>query len=111
LGSAGPMAILAGLFAVTALMTQVINGVAVATVVGPMAIHLAEQTNVNPRALAMVVALGASMAFITPLGHPVNLMVMSPGGYNFRDFAKVGLPLTVILFVVIMVVLPMVWPL
>jgi di/tricarboxylate transporter len=111
LGDAGPMAILAGLFAITALMTQVINGVAVATIVGPMAIHLAEQTNMNPRALAMGVALGASMAFITPLGHPVNLMVMSPGGYNFRDFAKVGLPLTVILFFVIMIVLPVVWPL
>ena len=59
----------------------------------------------------MGVALATSMAFITPLSHPVNVMVMSPGGYSFRDFVKVGLPLTVILFVVVMVLLPIIWPL
>jgi di/tricarboxylate transporter len=51
------------------------------------------------------------MAFITPLGHAVNTLVMSPGGYNFRDYMKVGLPLTVILFAVVMLVLPVFWTL
>jgi di/tricarboxylate transporter len=111
LGGFGSLAILAGLFIFTVLLTQAINGVAVATIVGPMAIHLAQQTNTNPRALAMGVALGTSMAFITPLGHAVNLLVMSPGGYSFRDFAKVGMPLTVLLFFVVMLVLPIFWPL
>lgn len=111
LGGLGPLAILAGLFALTVLLTQILNGVAVATIVGPVAIHIAQQTNTNPRALAMGVALGASMAFITPLGHAVNLMVMSPGGYTFRDFAKVGVPMTLLLFAVVMAILPMVWPL
>jgi len=59
----------------------------------------------------MGVALATSMAFITPLGHAVNLLVMSPGGYTFRDFVKVGLPLTVLIFFVVMVFLPMFWPL
>ena len=59
----------------------------------------------------MGVAIGTSMAFITPLGHAVNLLVMSPGGYTFKDFVKVGLPLTVICFVVVMIVLPIFWPL
>jgi di/tricarboxylate transporter len=59
----------------------------------------------------MGVALATSMAFITPLGHPVNILVMSPGGYNFRDFIKIGLPLTIILFFVVMIILPVIWQL
>ena len=59
----------------------------------------------------MGVALATSMAFITPLGHPVNVLVMSPGGYNFRDYMKVGFPLVVILFIVVMIFLPLFWTL
>jgi di/tricarboxylate transporter len=110
-GGHGPMVLLAGMFILTVLMTQVINGAAVAAIMGPMAIRVALQANANPRSLAMGVALATSMAFITPLGHAVNLLVMSPGGYSFRDFVKVGLPLTAILFVVVMAVLPVFWPL
>ena len=82
----------------------------VAAIIGPMAIHVALQMHADPRAMAMGVALATSMAFITPLGHPVNVLVMSPGGYNFRDFVKVGLPLTAIIFVVVMVFMPVFWP-
>jgi len=88
----------------------VINGAVVAAIVGPMAINIALQMHTDPRAMAMGVALATSMAFITPLGHPVNVLVMSPGGYNFRDFVKVGLPLTVILFFVVMLLMPIFWP-
>ncbi len=109
LGPFGPLALLAGLFLVTVFFVQAINGAAVAAIIGPIAIQVAQQTNMNPRALTMGVALATSMAFITPLGHPVNILVMSPGGYNFRDFVKIGLPLTIILFVVVMIVLPIVW--
>ncbi len=59
----------------------------------------------------MGVALATSMAFITPLGHPVNILMMGPGGYRFQDFFKVGLPLTVLLFIVVLVTLPIFWPL
>ena len=111
LGPLGPLALLAGLFLVTMLLVQAMNGAAVAVMMGPIAIKVAEQSNINPRSLVMGVALATSMAFITPLGHPVNVLVMSPGGYNFRDFMKIGLPLTVILFLVVMIVLPLVWTL
>jgi di/tricarboxylate transporter len=111
LGGYGPLALLAGLFILTVLLTQAVNGAAVAAIVGPIAVHVAQETNTNPRALAMGVALATSMAFITPLGHAVNLLVMSPGGYTFRDFVKVGLPLTVLIFFVVMVFLPIFWPL
>jgi di/tricarboxylate transporter len=61
--------------------------------------------------MAMGVALATSMAFLTPLGHAVNVLVMGPGGYSFRDYFKVGLPLTLLLFVLIVLLLPFFWPL
>jgi di/tricarboxylate transporter len=111
LGPFGSLALLGGLILTTIFLVQAINGAAVAAIIGPIAIQVAQQTNMNPRALTMGVALATSMAFITPLGHPVNVLVMSPGGYNFRDFMKIGLPLTVILFFVVMFVLPIFWQL
>ncbi len=109
LGGFGAIGLLAGLFIVTTLMVQAVNGAVVAAIIAPVAINVAKQAGINPRALVMGVALATSMAFITPLGHPVNILVMSPGGYNFRDFIKVGLPLTIILFVVVMIFLPIFW--
>ena len=109
LGPLGPMALLGGLFLVTMLLVQTMNGAAVAVMMGPIAIQVAQQTGINPRSLVMGVAIATSMAFITPLGHPVNVLVMSSGGYSFRDFMKIGLPLTGILFVVVMVLLPLIW--
>ncbi|CAN5624095.1 SLC13 family permease [soil metagenome] len=111
LGPFGPIALLAGLLLTTIFLVQAINGAAVAAIIGPIAIQVAQQVGINPRALTMGVALATSMAFITPLGHPVNILVMSPGGYNFRDFVKIGLPLTVILFIVVMIILPIFWQL
>ena len=111
LGGYGSLVLLAGLFIVTALLTQAINGAVVAAVIAPVAIRVAQHANINPRSLAMGVALATSMAFVTPLGHPVNVLVMSPGGYNFRDYLKVGLPLAVILFAVVMILLPLYWKL
>jgi di/tricarboxylate transporter len=61
--------------------------------------------------MAMGIALATSIAFITPLGHPVNILVMGPGGYHFRDYIKVGLPLTIILYILILLLLPVFWPL
>lgn len=110
LGPFGPQALLFGLLVLTVLLSQAIKGAAVSAVVAPIAIQSAEQFGVDPRALAMGVALATSMAFITPLGHPVNILMMGPGGYRFRDFFKVGLPLTVLLFIVVLVLLPIYWP-
>jgi di/tricarboxylate transporter len=107
----GPLALLAGLFVLTTLLTQTMHGAAVATVIAPIAIQAARQTGLDPRSLAMGVALATSMAFLTPLGHPVNVLVMGPGGYRFRDYLRVGLPLTLLLFGVVMVFLPIFWPL
>ncbi len=108
-GGLGSLALLASLFLVTALLVQTVNGAVVATVMGPLAISIAEQSGIDPRALSMGVAVAASMAFITPLGHPVNVLVMGPGGYSFRDFVRVGAPMAAILFVVSMAFLYLFW--
>ncbi|MBE2232511.1 MAG: SLC13 family permease [Anaerolinea sp.] len=107
----GPMALLAGLVLLAIGLTQVINGAAVVSVITPVAIQAAQQTGLDPRALAMGVTLACSMAFMTPLGHAVNILVMGPAGYRFSDFMRLGLPLTVVVFVVLMILLPMLWPL
>ncbi len=111
LGPAGPLALLAGLFLLTTVLTQAMNGAAVATVVAPIAIRAAQETGLDPRAMVMGVALASSMAFLTPLGHPVNVLVMGPGGYRFRDYLKVGWPLTLLIFGLVMLLLPVFWPL
>lgn len=110
LGPFGPPVLLLGLLTLTVLLSQVMKGAAVSAVIAPIAIQAAQQAGVDPRALAMGVALATSMAFVTPLGHPVNILMIGPGGYRFRDFFKVGLPLTVLLFIVVLLILPVFWP-
>jgi di/tricarboxylate transporter len=65
----------------------------------------------SPFALMMVVALAASASFLSPVGHPANVLIMGPGGYRFGDYIKVGLPLTLVVLVIALTVLPLVWPL
>jgi di/tricarboxylate transporter len=110
-GGHGSLVLLAGVMIVTIVFTQAVNGAVAAAIIGPIAIGIAQQAGIDPRSMVMGVAMAASMAFITPLGHAVNTLVMSPGGYNFRDYVKVGLPLTVILFFVVMIALPVFWSL
>jgi di/tricarboxylate transporter len=111
LGPFGPLALLLGLLVLTVLVSQAIKGAAVSAVVAPIAISAAQAMGIDPRALAMGVALATSMAFVTPLGHPVNILMMGAGGYAFRDFLKVGLPLTILLFILTLALLPIFWPL
>lgn len=108
-GGHGPMILVAGLFIVSASFTQLVNGAVAATIIGPIAIQIAQQAGVDPRGVIMGVAMGASMAFMTPLSHAVNVLVMSPGGYCFKDYFKIGLPLTALLFVVAMIFLRLFW--
>lgn len=106
----GPAALLLGLLLLTVLLSQAMKGAAVSAVIAPIAIQAAQQFHVDPRAMAMGVAVATSLAFVTPLGHPVNILMMGPGGYSFRDFFRVGLPLTILLVIVILLVLPVFWP-
>jgi di/tricarboxylate transporter len=107
----GPMALVASLFLVTALSAQFIPTAAVAVLMSPIALNTATQANMSPHAMLMVVALGASAAFLSPFGHPVNLLVMGVGGYKVTDYTKAGAPLVVVLLLIVLFVLPVVWPL
>jgi di/tricarboxylate transporter len=109
LGRFGPLALAGGLFLATAAALQVVGNVGSAVIFAPIAIQAARQMGSDPRAFAMAVALGTSMAFLIPTAHPVNVMMMGPGGYRVKDFVKVGWGLTIALLIVVVVVLPMVW--
>lgn len=109
LGFAAPWVIAAVLIGVGLLLTQVMSGQVAALVIGPLALAAASQLQVDPRAMAMGVALSCSLSFPTPLGHPVNLMVMGSGGYRFRDFLRIGTPLTILIVGVILVGLILYW--
>ncbi len=108
-GSWGPLALLSVFYLAAMLLTQFVSGQVAAVIVAPIALSAATQINSNPYAFAMAAALACSTAFLTPIAHPVNLLVMGPGGYTPRDFFKVGLPLTLTAFVVMLIVLPYVW--
>ncbi len=110
LGGSGHLVLLAGFVLLTVALTQIINGAAAVTVVAPIAITAAQQAGMEPRSVAMAMALASSMAFMSPLGHSVNVMVMGAGGYAFRDYARVGIPLTILLVIILLVILPLVMP-
>lgn len=106
-----PFALLTILVLLTVLLTQIINGVAAVTILAPIGISAAQKLGVEPRAVALAIALASSMAFMTPLGHSVNVMVMGAGGYSFRDYARVGIPLTILLVLILLILLPIIMPL
>jgi di/tricarboxylate transporter len=109
-GSLGPLAVAAGLFILAALASQVMPNPAVAVLLAPIALNTANDLGVSPYPLMMVVAISASAAFLSPVGHPANLLVMGPGGYRFSDYIKVGIPLTLVVLGLVMLILPVFWP-
>lgn len=110
-GGLGDIGLLAGFFLMTALAVQFIPGVVVILVMAPIALSLAAEEGLSTTALVMVVAIATSTSFMSPIGHPVNVLVMGPGGYRFSDYTKIGLPLTLVVLLVTLLVLPLVWPL
>jgi di/tricarboxylate transporter len=91
-------------------LTQLMSNAACVVLVAPIAIQMAEEMSIDPHAFVMAVAIAASTAFITPIGHQANMLVYGVGNYRFTDFVKVGGPLTIAILVVSMLVVPMVWP-
>ncbi|HZW02965.1 MAG TPA: SLC13 family permease, partial [Anaerolineaceae bacterium] len=108
-GSGSGLIVAVLLLVVSLVLTQFMSGQVASLVLAPLALVAAEQIGVDPRAVGMAVALGCSLAFITPFGHPVNVMVMSPGGYTIRDFLRIGTPLTLIAIAVILAGLHFFW--
>jgi di/tricarboxylate transporter len=108
-GNANPLALLAGFFILTVVLTQPMSNQAAAIVIVPVAMQTALRLNLNPRTFAMMIAVAASCSYLTPL-EPSCLMVYGPGRYKFVDFLKVGSLLTVLIFVIALALVPLVWP-
>ncbi len=110
-GSHGPLALLAGLVLLTFAASCVIPTAAMVLLMTPIALSTAAVAGLSPHSLMMAIAMASSASVLSPVAHPVNLLVMGPGGYRFRDYIVVGLPLTLVVFVIIMVMVPLFWPL
>jgi di/tricarboxylate transporter len=104
-------AILTVLMVVTMTLSDILNNTATAIVAAPVAITVAERLDVNPDAFLMAVAVAASAAFLTPIGHQNNTLILGPGGYRFGDYWRVGLPLEVLVIAVSIPALMLFWPL
>jgi di/tricarboxylate transporter len=111
IGGAGSHAMLAGLFAITAILGMFISNTATAVLMAPVAVALARDLGASPYPFAMIVALAASTAFMTPVSSPVNTLVVTPGNYTFGDFVRVGVPLALIVMVVCVLLVPLLLPL
>jgi di/tricarboxylate transporter len=104
----GSVAVLAGFFALTVALTQPMSNQAAALVVLPVAIKTAIALGLNPRAFAVAVTYAASFSFITPL-EPACILVYTPGRYKFMDFVKIGTILTIVVFIVAILLVPIFW--
>jgi di/tricarboxylate transporter len=111
LGDAGPHALLACLFLLTALIGLFISNTATAVLMAPVALSTAEQLGASPYPFAMIVALAASAAFMTPISSPVNTLVLGPGQYRFADFVRIGVPFTLLVMAVSVALVPLLFPL
>ncbi|WP_321323316.1 SLC13 family permease [uncultured Parasphingorhabdus sp.] len=106
-----PVYALAAIYLLSLLLTELVTNNAVAVVVTPIAIQLAISLGVDPRPFVVAVMFAASASFLTPIGYQTNTLVYSAGGYRFLDFARYGLPLTLVIAVTSITVIPLIWPL
>ncbi len=106
----GPRGVLLGIVVATIVLTEMITNNAAALLMFPIAVATANAGGLDPRGAAIAVAVSASASFLTPIGYQTNTMVYGPGGYRFGDYARLGLPLTVLVIVALVVIVPIVWP-
>jgi di/tricarboxylate transporter len=110
-GGAGSLAVMASLFAITALLGLFISNTATAVLMAPVALAIAADLQASPYPFAMIVALAASTAFMTPISSPVNTLVVGPGNYAFGDFVRIGVPFSLVVMVVSVLLVPWLLPL
>lgn len=106
-----PILVLTLLLILTMTLSDIVNNAATAVIMAPIAFGLAQRLNVNPDPFLMAVAIGASCAFLTPIGHQNNTLILGPGGYRFSDYWRMGLPLEILIVAVSIPTLLWVWPL
>jgi di/tricarboxylate transporter len=110
-GDMSPVIILAVLLVITMTVSDVLNNAATAILMAPIAYNIALALQLNPDTFLMAIAIGASCAFLTPIGHQNNALIMGPGGYKFGDYWRMGLPLEIVIVSVAIPLLLVFWPL
>ncbi len=111
LGDAGPWPVIMGLYVLTAMATMIIPTAALVVLMSPIVLSAMADMGLQPQTAMMAIAMAASASFTSPISHPANILVMGPGGYRFIDYLKVGVPLTIVVFITVMALLPILWPL
>lgn len=111
LGDAGPWPVIMGLYILTAMATMIIPTAALVVLMSPIVLSAMSDMGLQPQTAMIAVAMAASASFTSPISHPANILVMGPGGYRFVDYLKVGVPLTIVVFIAVMFLLPILWPL
>lgn len=110
LGGLGPTGLLAGVVLATVILNELITNKAAVLLIFPIAVATAASIGADPRGFAMAAAVAAATPFLTPIGYQTNMMVYGPGGYRFTDYLRLGIPLTVTVVAVILVGVPIIWP-
>lgn len=105
----GPMGVLAALYLITIIFTEIITNNAAAALVFPIALAAANQLNIDPKPFFVTIAIAASASFSTPIGYQTNLIVQAIGNYKFMDYMKIGLPLNILAFILCMLLVPYFW--
>ena len=107
----GPIGVLAGVLIASMVLTELVSNTAAIALMFPIALSAAAQLGIDPRSFLIGATIAASFSFSTPIGYQTNLMVYGPGGYQFRDFTRVGVPLQLILLLLSIGLIPLIWPL
>ena len=110
-GTLGPLVLMAGVFLLASGFSQIINNVVASILISPVAYQAAVSMEVSPYPFMMMVAVGVVTGFLTPIAGAPVMIVMNPGSYKFKDYAKVGFPLLILIFIVSLILVPIVWPL
>jgi len=109
-GSENPWMLLIVLYLLTMIFTELITNNAVVAMLFPLAVAVAADSGHHPRPFIIAIALASSLAFITPIGYQTNLMVMGPGGYRPRDYLRSGVPVSLLVALTAMILIPRFWP-
>lgn len=110
-GVTGPFVVMVAFFVVAVILSELMSNSGTVALLGPVAISSAIQMNINPMALLAAVTFGASAAFAMPIGYQTSLMIYGPGGYSFKDFVRMGIPLDIVLALLALLLIPYYWPL